>query len=265
VTSARGRGGNDGGAARELQRQCALSRARKPPEELIRFVAAPDGSIVPDLARRLPGRGVWIEASAAAVAAAVRRNIFARSLKRQVTAPADLSEQVERLLRRRLAAALAIANKAGLITAGYVKVGKRLRGRAVFVLLHAAEASPVGAARLDHLFKTLSGSAWDAQRVIRELTSAELSLAIGQPTVVHAAAAAGGASARLLAEALRLRGYRQTPCPGEAVPRPAKSGANAGGGTAEAGSEGCARAGREARTKGSEAQQAIGEADPDTS
>ena len=66
-------------------RLCAVSRAQKSPEELIRFVAAPDDTIVPDLARRLPGRGVWIDATAAAIARAVRQKTFARSLKRPVT------------------------------------------------------------------------------------------------------------------------------------------------------------------------------------
>jgi predicted RNA-binding protein YlxR (DUF448 family) len=214
VICTRGQGrGDEGGAAREPRRQCALSRARRSPEELIRFVAAPDGTLVPDLARRLPGRGVWIEANAAAVATAVRRKAFARSLKRQVAVPDDLPELVERLLAKRLAAAISIANKAGLITAGYVRVARRLRNRSVVALVHAADASPIGTGRLDRLFKALPGPAGREAHIIRELTSAELSLAIGQPTVVHAAAAEGGASARLVAEALRLRRYRETPCP----------------------------------------------------
>jgi predicted RNA-binding protein YlxR (DUF448 family) len=241
VICARGQGrGDEGGAAREPQRQCALSRARRPPEELIRFVAAPDGTLVPDLARRLPGRGVWIEASAAAVATAVRRKAFARSLKRQVAVPDDLAELVERLLARRLAAALSIANKAGLVTAGYVRVARRLRNRAVFALLHAADASPIGTGRLDRLFKALPGPAGQEAHIIRELTSAELSLAIGQPTVVHAAAAEGGASARLVAEALRLRRYRETPCPraDDAGGRDAGGGAEGAGEDAEPGEEG---------------------------
>ena len=103
-------------------RLCAVSRAHKPPEELIRFVAGPDGAIVPDLARRLPGRGVWVDATRQAVAAAVRQKAFARSLKRQVSVPADLADLVERLMARRLAEALSIANKAGLVVAGFAKV-----------------------------------------------------------------------------------------------------------------------------------------------
>ena len=60
----------DGGAEEGPLRLCAVSRVHKPPEELIRFVAGPDGAIVPDLARRLPGRGVWVDATREAVDAA---------------------------------------------------------------------------------------------------------------------------------------------------------------------------------------------------
>ena len=82
--------GCEGEADAGLLRQCVVSRAHKPPEELIRFVAGPDGTIVPDLARRLPGRGVWVDATREAVDAAVRQKAFAKSLKRQVTVPPDL-------------------------------------------------------------------------------------------------------------------------------------------------------------------------------
>src|SRR5262245_66191403 len=83
-------------------RQCALTRAKKSPEELIRFVAGPDGALVPDLQRHLPGRGVWVDATFAAVAAAVRQKTFARSLRRQVSVPTDLPARVEQLMARRL-------------------------------------------------------------------------------------------------------------------------------------------------------------------
>src|SRR5262249_13878903 len=98
-------------------RQCAVTRAKKPPEELIRFVAGPDGAVVPDLARHLPGRGVWVDATYAAVAAAVRQKTFARSLKRQVSVPADLPARVERLMAPRLSRARGPATQAGPLLA----------------------------------------------------------------------------------------------------------------------------------------------------
>src|SRR2546423_13111742 len=89
----------DGGpreGRRGTERLCALTREVRPIGELIRFVAAPDSAIVPDLKRRLPGRGVWITAKRTAIDEAVKRNVFARSLKREVRAAADLGAQVDR-------------------------------------------------------------------------------------------------------------------------------------------------------------------------
>lgn len=195
-------------------RLCALSRAHKSPEELVRFVAGPDGGIVPDLARRLPGRGVWVDATRNAVAAAVRQKVFARSLKRHVTAPADLPALVEGLIARRLAEALSIANKAGLVVAGFVKVQEAIaQGRAA-VLLHAAEAAPDGVLKLDRQFRAAHGADEAPAAVFGVLTGAEMSLAMGRPNVVHAAAAEGGATRRLVEEARRLGRYRAGEEPG---------------------------------------------------
>ena len=210
----------DGEAAASPLRLCAQSRARKPPAELIRFVAAPDGTLVPDLARRLPGRGVWVDATRQTLTAAVRQKVFARSLQRHVSVPADLPDQVERLLARRLAQALSLATKAGLVVAGYAKVEERLARGRVAALIHAAEAGDRGMAKLDCKFKALLGGGDPSARIVRELTGAELSLAMGRPGVVHAAAAEGGTSQRLLEEARRLRRYRLGEGPGDPLPPP---------------------------------------------
>ena len=195
-------------------RLCAVSRTQRPPDDLIRFVLAPDGSIVPDLARRLPGRGVWVEATREAVTAAVRSKVFAKSLKQRVSTPDDLPGLVERLLAKRLAEALSLANKAGLLVAGFAKVEGLLDQRRVAVLVHASDAAPDGVAKLDRKFKALIGIEQAEKSAVSELTSAELSLAIGRLNVVHAAASEGGASQRIVQEAVRLRRYRAGEGPG---------------------------------------------------
>ena len=189
-------------------RLCAVTRARKPPEELLRFVAGPDGTIVPDLARRLPGRGVWVDATRAAVALAARQKVFARSLKRPVTVSEDLPALVERLLAKRLADAISIANKAGLLVAGSTKVGQLIEQGRAAVLIHAVDAAADGVAKLDRKFKALGGGDAASGATVAELASTELSVAIGRTNVIHAAAAEGGASQRLFEEARRLRRYR---------------------------------------------------------
>jgi predicted RNA-binding protein YlxR (DUF448 family) len=189
-------------------RWCALSRAHRALDDLIRFVAGPDGALVADLARRLPGRGVWVEATREAIKTAVRQKVFARGLKRQLAVPQDLAERVEVLLAKRLCEAVSLANKAGVLVSGFAKVDGLLDGGRVAVLIHAADGATDGVARLDRKFKALLGAEAAQGATIVELSGTELSLAMGRLNVVHAAALAGGAGQRMLGEARRLRRYR---------------------------------------------------------
>jgi hypothetical protein len=189
-------------------RLCAVTRTQHPVEDLIRFVLGPDGVIVPDLARRLPGRGVWIEARREVLEMAVRRKVFARSLQQPASVPQDLPDQVARLMTRRLAEAVSLANKAGLLVTGFAKVDDLIaQGRAV-LLIQAADGAPDGAAKLAGKFRALVGPERAAEAAVTQLTGAQLDLAIGRSNVVHAAASGGGAAWRILAEAARLRRFR---------------------------------------------------------
>ena len=189
-------------------RLCAVSRTQMPPELLIRFVASPDGVITPDLARRLPGRGMWIDATRDSVAEAMRRKVFARGLKQAVSIPENLPELIEWLMVRRLGEAVSLANKAGLVTTGFTRVEEAVaKGNAV-LLIHAADAALDGQAKLNRKFNTLVGPEQAKEATVCELTGVELDLAIGRSNVVHAAASEGGASQRILQEATRLRRYR---------------------------------------------------------
>ena len=189
-------------------RLCAVTRVLKPIDELIRFVLDPDGMIVPDLARRLPGRGVWVDARREAVQAAVRQRAFARGLRQPIVVPEDLPDQVERLMARRLVEAVSIANKAGLLVAGFAKVDELLARRRAMLLIHAADGGQDGAARLSRKFKASLGPERALQATVTDLAGLQLDLAIGRSNVVHAAASEGGASRRILQEAHRLRRYR---------------------------------------------------------
>jgi hypothetical protein len=124
---------------------------------------------------------------------------------------------VERLMARRLADALSIANKAGLVVAGFAKVDELITRQRAAVLVHAADAAADGVAKLDRKFKALADVEGKPAPIIRELTSAEMSLATGRPNVIHAAAAGGGATHRLIEEARRLRRYRLGQEPGGGV------------------------------------------------
>ncbi len=192
----------------EAHRLCALTRAELDPAHLIRFVASPSGEIVPDLARRLPGRGVWITAEKNAVSQAATTGVFAKSLKRQVKVPDGLAETVDALLVRRVADALSLTNKAGLATAGYSQVEELVEGGAAAALLHGLDAAPGGQEKLDRKFVAIASDKGCSAPIVTSLTIEQLSLAMGRTNVVHAALKQGGATDRFLSEAERLARYR---------------------------------------------------------
>ena len=111
---------------------------------MIRFVLSPEGTAVPDLKRRLPGRGVWITATRSALGQAITRKAFARSFKRDVRIAPDLIESTERLLERAALDALAIAYKARRVVAGFAKVEAALVQGDAIALLHASDGAPTG-------------------------------------------------------------------------------------------------------------------------
>ena len=189
-------------------RRCIITRAERPPEDLIRFVAGPDNVIVPDLARRLPGRGVWVTAELAAVESAIKAKAFSKGLKRQVAASPDLARTVDALILKRVLQALSLAKKAGLVSSGFEKVEALVSNGHAAVLLHGVDAAAGGRQKLDRKFTAIQRDRGKVAPIIDWLTSEQLSLAIGRSNVVHAGLTKGGATKRFLSEAGRLRRYR---------------------------------------------------------
>lgn len=189
----------------ERERSCVVTRTVREEADLIRFVAAPDGSVVPDLALRLPGRGVWVTCSRSCVEEAAAKQAFSRGLKQPVRASGNLAEQIEALLSKRALEALSIANKAGEIVAGFFKLETALEKGQIVALLHAHEAASDGRDKLD---RKLRAAEPEAPAPIGLFTGEQLSLALGRPNVVHAGLKVGGASRKLLREVRRLGLYR---------------------------------------------------------
>ncbi len=190
------------------ERLCAVTRQCLDPKHLIRFVLSPDGIVVPDLERRLPGRGVWISCDRRLVERAVATKVFAKSLKTKAEAPLDLAERVDALMVKRVSGTLSLANKAGLALAGFEKVFAALEKGPVAVVLHGADAAVDGRSKIDRKYKAIQGSLGVPAPIVDVLTIAQMSLAIGRGSVVHAALIPGGLSDRFLEEAERLSRYR---------------------------------------------------------
>lgn len=191
-------------------RMCAVSREVRPIGELIRFVVSPQGEVVPDLKRKLPGRGLWITASRATVAEAVRRNHFSRGFKREIRAQATLPADTEALLVRSAAEALAMAAKAGQVVAGFGKVEGALAQGQACALIHASDGAADGIRKLDAIVRQKQANIGESPEfpIVNVLTSAELDLALGRSNVIHAALLAGPASKTFLSRCQILVRYR---------------------------------------------------------
>lgn len=190
------------------ERFCALTGEVKPVADMIRFVVAPDGAVVPDLKRRLPGRGLWITATRQALTQAIKRKVFARGFRRDVRVADDLIEGTDRLLERGVLDALAIAHKAGKAALGYAKTEAALAQAAVAVLINAAEAGADGSRKLNAAARRRFGPEMAGLTLVETLPAAQLDLALGRSNVIHAALLAGPESETFLARYDRLERFR---------------------------------------------------------
>jgi len=243
-----------GPRASGAERFCVVARRVLPIAELLRFVAGPDGTVVPDIKRKLPGRGVWVTASRAAIAEAVKCGAFKRGLKANVDVPSDLPDLVDRLLVRASLDALAIAHKAGQVIAGFERVEGALAAGSLAALIHATDAAPDGVRKIHNFVmagRQPTSHALDAPTaprnadagnnrgpavgggedagvnppipVIRAFTSSQLDLALGRSNVIHAALLGGREGDTFLTRWRTLERYRTNSGRGE--PKRAGNGA----------------------------------------
>ena len=191
-------------------RRCVLTRVRLPKERMIRFVVGPDRAVVPDLAARLPGRGIWLSASGDVIEprraqADDRRQLvraFARAARGPVTVPPDLLAVLSEALVRRISELLGLARRAGQAMAGFEKAREWLRTDRVRLVLQASDGSEAERARF------LSGVS-SSVPVFDPLPGSAMGRLFGRDFVVHVAIAPGKLGETLAVEAGRLAGLRQ--------------------------------------------------------
>jgi predicted RNA-binding protein YlxR (DUF448 family) len=181
------------------ERRCIVTGEVQPKAGLIRFVVGPDGTVVPDILEKLPGRGMWVTADRAVLDKAGRGQ-FARAARQPVKVPDTLAADVEAQLARRVTDLVALARKAGLAVCGFEKVKNALEKGGIRVLLQASDGSLRGKTKL-----------WtpEGARYFGCLTATELGLAFGRQSVIHGSLASGGLSDRVVEEAAKLRGLRE--------------------------------------------------------
>ena len=191
-----------GGATKERdapERRCLVTGERGGKAGLIRFVAGPDGQVVPDVAGKLPGRGFYVTAERGALERAVAKRLFSRGAKAPLEVPDGLVDMIEAQLLRRVQDGIALARKAGRAVTGYEKVkGWLMTGEGV-VLVQASD----GSGRQKTKLNTPQGG-----RFVGCLTAEELGLAFGRASAIHAALASGGLTTRIVEDAAKLAGLR---------------------------------------------------------
>jgi len=186
-------------------RRCIVSGEVLPEGRLVRFVAAPDGQVVPDIEAKLPGRGMWVKSERKAVEQAAAKGLFARAAGGPVKTDAGLVGRTEARLVERLLDHIGLGRRAGDLILGFDQVERALRGPgAPAVIIEASDAAADGGRKL----QAASRASGIAPFVIGALSSAELSLALGRSNVVHAALKSGRIAERLVFDAGRLNGFR---------------------------------------------------------
>lgn len=171
---------------------------------LIRFVAGPGGLVVPDLARKLPGRGLWVAADRVSVETAVKKGAFSRAAKAKLAASADLADQVETLLRRRLLDGLGLAKRAGELISGFEKVASTLNAGKAAWLIEASDGAADGRRKILNVARKSP----KPPQLCGLFDAEELGLALGAENVIHTAFLAGRGADRWTNDVRRLSGFR---------------------------------------------------------
>ena len=193
------------------ERKCVLTGEAKQSDLMIRFVEGPEGEIFPDVAQKLPGRGIWVSADKALIEGAIVDTQFvramSRALKRQVTGdqiPENLSVLIEKLLTKRLLGRLGLEKAAGRIMTGNDKVKSALKSQKtpVAMLLQARDASEDGRSKLSEIARAVD------VKEVGIFDREELSMALGRDNVVHAVLLKGGVLDQIEADLIRLSGFR---------------------------------------------------------
>jgi len=176
-----------------------VTRERLAKELMIRFVVGPERQIVPDLAARLPGRGIWLSARADVLETARTKGAFARAARGQVMVPPDLTSDLKASLARRIGDTLGLARRAGQAVAGFGKAREWLVAGRAGLVMQASDGSQ------DERSRFLAG--WrDKVRIVAPLDAAGLGAVFGRDHAVHVVVGAGRLAEMLGIEAGRLAG-----------------------------------------------------------
>ena len=181
-----------------------------PPELMTRFVASPDGVVVPDIIGKLPGRGVWVTANKDALETAIKTGGFARGFKRKVSVPDDLAAQVDTAYTRQLSGLLSMAKKSGKLILGYDQVYGAAASQPLGWRIEASDGAEDGRGKIRARARAICYEMeLPLPGVIACFSSAELGQIFGRGQIIHAAIPRGKLAKKIKAVTAKLSGFRE--------------------------------------------------------
>ncbi len=181
---------------------CAVTDEVLPVSQMIKFVIAPDGSVVADLTQKLPGVFLWIKADSGILKKAIWRNTFTAKTKQAVKIPENLMESIESGLLRLAMQTLSLAKRAGELRFGFTKADEALRSHTAAVYVVASDGKENGREKLERL------ALHQNVQVIDDWSSEQLSTAIGEENVIHLVMAHGGLTQKLIEILTKLKAVK---------------------------------------------------------
>ena len=185
------------------ERKCILSGRHGARADLIRLALAPDGTVLPDLRAKAPGRGAWIGVDRTELELAIAKGKLKSALSRtfktgDINISADLPERIEEGLRRAALDRIGLEMRAGSVMTGSDRIADAARRGKLALLLHAADAAEDGNRKLDQAWRVGSDAEGEALRgVVIPAERAILSMALGRDNVVHIGLTVPAAAARV--------------------------------------------------------------------
>lgn len=189
-------------------RRCIVTREILDTSELLRFVVDPNGFVIFDLKRKLPGRGVWVQAQKKFVNMAVQKHLFRKAFRKDVNVNEDIGVQIETVLIQDALQSLGFANKAGAIVQGFTKIAAALGKRNIIALIHAIEAQPDGREKLSKKRVAAYGDMAGPTTLADCFSSNDLSQICGTSNVMHIGLKNTGISVKVLQDIKRLVHYQ---------------------------------------------------------
>jgi len=191
------------------ERRCLASGETRDPVDMVRFVLSPEGVVTPDVAGKLPGRGVWVSADRKSLEKTIALKSFVRGFKTKAKVEGDLVTLTDSLLARKVLGLITMARKAGVIALGFDQVQSMAREAAIAFRIEASDGSKDGRSKIRTLAKAINREQdLPDPVVIGCFTAKEIGTALARESIVHAAVKPSKLAKSLALDVKRLSGFR---------------------------------------------------------